>query len=209
MCTCVLFNQNSFLWKVNTTPPVYLFGTLHLPYNTLWDVIPGNVKAAFSSSSDVHLELRLSNSETSESLEECQLLPNGKLIDEILPSDLVTRIENYLESLRRLFPSWLDESLQSSFFRGGLSNSDHLFAAVTQDWKRKKPIWVLNLLSALTEESIRQREKPMLDRFLDNAARHLGKELTALETVNDHCQPFNRLKNDQVSYYNDVCFVLT
>ena len=192
-------NQNSFLWKVDSTPPVYLFGTVHLPYDTLWDAIPDNVKTAFSSSGDIFLELQLSDKETSNSLQECQLLSNNRTIDRVLSPELVTRIEQYLEKIRTLFQAWIDEDPVSSLFRGGGSYSDHLFSAVTHDWKRKKPIWVLSLIGSLTEENIRQRKKPVLDRFLDNAARALGKNLKPLEGVNDHCQPLNRLEDDQAS----------
>jgi uncharacterized protein YbaP (TraB family) len=183
---------------VDSTPPVYLFGTVHLPYDTLWDAIPDNVKTAFSSSGDIFLELQLSDKETSNSLQECQLLSNNRTIDRVLSPELVTRIEQYLEKIRTLFQAWIDEDPVSSLFRGGGSYSDHLFSAVTHDWKRKKPIWVLSLIGSLTEENIRQRKKPVLDRFLDNAARALGKNLKPLEGVNDHCQPLNRLEDDQV-----------
>ena len=27
--------QASFLWRINTTPPSYLFGTIHVPYKGL------------------------------------------------------------------------------------------------------------------------------------------------------------------------------
>lgn len=198
---------------MEVSPPVYIFGTMHFPYTTLWDHLPDNVKSAFSSSGDVYLELKLSSRETSDDLQECQLLPEGITIDSVLSSSLVNRIEKYLERLRRLFPSWLeDDNSRPSFFGGGgSSSSDQLFAAVIQEWRRKKPIWVLTLLSSLTEENIRHRKTPVLDRFFDNAARRLGKNLTALETVNDHCQPLNRLSDAQASYITvwytikDVC----
>ena len=178
---------------------MYIFGTIHLPYNLLWDDIPDNVKTAFSISGDVFLELQLSDEDTSNGLQECQLLPNNKTIDRLLSPELVTRIEQYLERIRQLFPAWIDGDSMSNFFGGGVSSSDHLFNAVTHDWKRKKPIWVFSLISSLTEENIRQRRNLILDRFLDNAARSLGKNLAGLETVNDHCQPLNKLDNDQAS----------
>ena len=185
---------------MEVSPPVYIFGTIHLPYNTLWDRLPENVKGAFSSSRDVFLELQLSSRDTSNSLQECQLLPYDRTIDTVLPSTLVTRIGKYFARVKRLFPGWLDESDRPSLFLGGSSSSsDQLFAAVTHDWRRKKPIWVLTLLSSLTEENIRHRKTPVLDRFFDNIAGRLGKNLTALETPNDHCQPLNRLSDNQAS----------
>lgn len=190
--------QNSYLWRVVVSPPVYIFGTLHLPYTSMWNDIPINVKNSFSESQQLFLELQLSNEETSIGLQNCQILSNDREIDEVLSPDLITRIENYLDKIHRLFPIWLNEGSQSNLIRGGLSFSDQLFASVTHNWRQKKPIWVLALISSLTEDNIIQRKTPVLDFFLDNAARNLGKELGALETVNDHCQPLNRLEDDQV-----------
>lgn len=186
---------------MGVNPPVYLFGTLHVPYSLVWDTIPSNVKTAFSSSRDVFLELKLSDRETSDDLNNCQFLPNSKTIDEVLTPQLVTRIENYFEKIRRLFSGWLADGSRSSLLRGGQSYSNYLFGAIIHEWKRKRPIWVLTLISSLTEENIQLRKKPVLDRFLDNAARSLGKKLAALETVNDHCQPLNRLENNQASLF--------
>ena len=33
---------------------------------------------------------------------------------------------------------------------------------------------------------------------MDNAARRLGKNLAALETASDHCQPLKKLGDDEV-----------
>ncbi len=103
--------QNSYLWKVDTQPPLYLFGTMHVPYTKLWDFIPENVKTAFSSCDEVCLELRLSDDETRQELYNCQLLPGGvESVEEVLSKDMVQRIEQYLESIRKLFSKWLPQS---------------------------------------------------------------------------------------------------
>ena len=36
----------SYLWRVNATPPAYLFGTLHIDVDLLWAHIPQNAKEA-------------------------------------------------------------------------------------------------------------------------------------------------------------------
>ena len=191
--------QNSYLWKVEVTPPVYLFGTLHLPYDSVWDTIPDNVKRAFSSSRDILLELQLSNSETTRHLADCQLLPNNQDIGEVLPSGLVKRISDYLKRIRGRLPAWLNDTPRSTLFRGGVSASDRFFNDVTYNWRHKRPVWVLSLISSLTEENVQVWDKPVLDHFLDNAARKLGKNLTALETPSDHCQPLKKLGDAQAS----------
>ena len=50
----------SYLWKVNATPPAYLFGTVHIDMDLLWDSIPQNAKDAFEVSTShiqcIHLK---------------------------------------------------------------------------------------------------------------------------------------------------------
>ena len=80
-----------------------------------------------------------------------------------------------------------------------LMHSDQLFNAMVGDWEKKRPIWILYLLSSLTEENIRLRKIPLLDLFMDNAAKGLGKRVQAVETARDQCRPLNKLSNEQVS----------
>lgn len=202
---CVLL-QNSYLWRVDVNPPVYLFGTIHAPYASVWNSLPENVKNAFSSSDGIYLELLLSNPDTSRSLVECQLLPNNQDINQVLPSHLVKRIENYLSRVRRLLPSWLNESPRTNFLRGGggQTKSDKFFAEATHNWRRKRPISILALLSSLSEESVQNWDKPALDHFLDNVAKRLNKDIAPLETPNEHCQPLKKLSDSQASLNNQT-----
>ena len=88
---------------------MYLFGTIHVPYTKLWDGIPGNAKIAFSSCDEVCLELELSDETTRKELAECQKLP-GKYdsVEQLLSKEMVNRIEKYFESVKRVFPQWLN-----------------------------------------------------------------------------------------------------
>lgn len=47
------------LWRVNTSPPSYLFGTIHVPYSLVWDGIANNSKTAFLLADKVYFELDL------------------------------------------------------------------------------------------------------------------------------------------------------
>jgi hypothetical protein len=40
----------SFLWEIESNPPSYFFGTIHVPYTRVWDAIPHNAKKAFERS---------------------------------------------------------------------------------------------------------------------------------------------------------------
>lgn len=114
-----MHSQNSYLWKIDASPPIYLFGTMHVPYTKLWKYIPDNAKVAFSSSEDLCVELRLSDSNTLSELNKCQRLPKDTPIADLLSMEVRTRIKNYLQRIRILLPNWLKESGVSSLFGGG------------------------------------------------------------------------------------------
>ena len=198
----ILYLQNSYLWKVNVQPPVYFFGTMHVPYTTLWNNIPTNAKTAFSGSDDLCLELKLSEKSTLDTLANCQLLPAGQTVSNVLATDLIEKIKRYFQKIRQLLPNWLGRG-RSSWIGRGRSFSDRLLDAMIYNWEKKRPIWILILLSSLTEENIRLRNVPVLDQFLDNAAGKMNKTVQALETVDDQCRPLNRLTHQQVSEYKE------
>lgn len=111
--------QNSYLWKIDASPPIYLFGTMHVPYTKLWEYIPENAKVAFSSSEDLCIELKLSDDSTVNELAKCQGLPRDVTLDEVLSFEVRVRIKNYLERIRQLLPDWLEISSLSSLLGGG------------------------------------------------------------------------------------------
>ena len=47
------------LWRVNTDPPSYFFGTIHVPYTLVWDGLSENVMRAFLEAENVYFELDL------------------------------------------------------------------------------------------------------------------------------------------------------
>lgn len=172
-----------------------------MPYTTLWEHIPENAKTAFSSSEDLCVELRLSDPTTLSELSNCQYLPKGQTLDQVISAELHQKISSYLARIRVLLPNWLGETSASSFF--GRRLSDQLFSAMVSGWERKRPIWILLMLSSITEQNIKLRTIPMLDLFLDNAATGMGKRVQAMETPRDHCRPLNRLSAKQVRERNE------
>ncbi len=92
------------------SPPVYLFGTLHIPYTTLWDSIPENAKTAFSSSEELCLELKLLDPKTASELSNCKMLPSGESLEDRLSLETIGRIQSYLDKIQQLFPRWMGSS---------------------------------------------------------------------------------------------------
>ena len=129
------------LWRVNTSPPSYLFGTIHVPYSLVWEGIANNSKTAFFLADKVYFELDLTQAtaETSDDndAEDCQLLPNNKTISEVASPELNQRLEAHLDWVRGKMSSWLTEEQKEA----GL-NSTFIFSALTAGWDKKRPLWL-------------------------------------------------------------------
>jgi len=75
--------KKSFLWRVESTPPSYFFGTIHVPYVRVWDAIPQNAKQAFAASKRVFFELDLTKANTITALGSCQALPRNRHLSQV------------------------------------------------------------------------------------------------------------------------------
>lgn len=184
------------MWKIETTPPVYLFGTMHVPYKKIWSGIPDNVKSVLSLSKHLSVELRLTDPETQRNLSACRYLPKNKTLETVLPEELYVRVLQYLAQVQNLFPNWL-------FGKGGVNGfsrmqSDQLFYSMIGNYKNLRPVWLLMLLSSLSRENVQERRIPLLDMFLDRAADGVGKSVEAVEVYKDQCRPFNKLNETKV-----------
>ena len=51
-CTLDVKEEKTFLWRIDTFPPSYFFGTIHVPYTRVWDAVSENTKKAFQVSQD-------------------------------------------------------------------------------------------------------------------------------------------------------------
>lgn len=187
--------STSFLWRVATEPPSYFFGTIHVPYSRVWDYIPDNVKRAFDASDAVFFELDLTDPKTINALTNCQLLPAGQSLADILPADLYVRLKKHLDYVRTQMPSWMGPEQ-----RGRGLYSDYLFSAITGNWERKRPIWVMLMINSLTESDVKSRGIPVLDLYLAQEAERRNKRMGAVERVQEQCVPLNSLNFSQVVF---------
>ena len=97
------------LWRVNTQPPSYFFGTIHVPYTRVWDAVSDNAKKAFKESDQVYFELDLTNPYTIASLTSCQLLPRGLNLSQVLPPGIYRRLRDHLGWVRQEMAGWITE----------------------------------------------------------------------------------------------------
>ena len=184
---------NSFLWALERNPPVYFFGTIHVPYTKVWDHIPANSEQAFYESHNIFFELDLTDSVTQHTLAKCQILPGGTQLREVIPRTLFRRIRRHLSYIKRTFPRWMTREQRDM----GL-NPVNLFMSMTKDWRRKRPIWIMLLLNALNEYDTKNRGTSVLDTFLIREASLLNKRKGSIESVEEQCGPLNALNNSQV-----------
>ncbi|KAK4009268.1 Uncharacterized protein APZ42_012621 [Daphnia magna] len=187
--------STSFLWRIAAEPPSYFFGTIHVPYSRVWDYVPENVKRAFDASDAVFFELDLTDPNTISALTSCQLLPVGQSLGDVLPADLFARLKRHLDYVKAVMPSWMSPDQ-----RGRGLYADYLFSAITGNWERKRPIWVMLMVNSLTESDIKSRGIPVLDLYLAQEAERRNKRMGAVERVEEQCVPLNGLNFSQVVF---------
>lgn len=151
------------------------------------------MKKSFHRADQIHFELDLMDPNTVSTLAKCQLLPQGEYLSNVIPSELYRRLKRHLNYVKDMMPSWMTTEQQGR----GLY-ADYLFNAITGNWERKRPIWVMLMVNSLTESDIKARGIPVLDLYLAQEARRLGKTTGGVEQVAEQCLPLNELNFTQV-----------
>lgn len=180
---------------MDRNPPVYFFGTIHVPYTKVWDYIPLNSKRAFKKANNVYFELDLTDQGNLKILEQCKTLPHGIKLRSVLPTALYKRIETHLHYIRGKLSEWItfEQKLM------GL-NPLQLYQQLTKNWHRKRPIWILLLVEKLTEYYVKLLAQglPVLDTYLMQEARSNHKKVGSIERVKEQCHVLNKLNNSEV-----------
>ncbi|KAF6106808.1 TraB domain containing 2A [Phyllostomus discolor] len=114
------------MWTIKRDPPSYFFGTIRVPYTRVWDFIPDSSKEAFQQSSIVYFELDLTDPYTISALTSCQMLPQGKNLQDVLPRDIYCRLKHHLEYVKVMMPSWM------------APDQHDLYLAQEAEWLRKQ-----------------------------------------------------------------------
>ena len=185
----------TFLWRIRRKKASYMFGTIHVPYTRVWASIPNKVKRALQSSDRVMFELNLLDPQTELSLFECQLLPKGVKARDVLPNNTYSRIVRHLEYVQTQMPVWMSLKQRVKGIQ-----ADYMFKALTSNWERKRPFWILLMINSLTEQDIKMRDVQVLDKFLALEAQRLNKDTGAVERVEEQCHPLNQLNSSLVLF---------
>lgn len=192
-------NGRIFLWKVrgpSLQRPSYLFGTIHVRYTKVWPSVARKVRRALESAGQVMFELNLLDPRTISDLTECQMLPRGQRLRDIVPKSVHRRLRKHLDYIKEQMPQWVSTTTGQN----RQLYAEYLFNMMTSNWERKRPIWIIVMVNSLTEQDIRSRGVPVLDMFLAQEAKRLNKKTGALETVEDQCQPLNQLNMTQAVF---------
>ena len=184
--------RNSFLWTIERDPPSYFFGTIHVPYDRVWQHVPNNTKEAFLHTQNVYFELDLTDPYTMSALAECQLIPDGGRLSDILPPQLYLRLQRYLSHLKTTLASSTPGTQRGLYV-------NYMFNAITGNWQRKRPVWVMLMVNSLTRDYLRAQGTPVLDLYLAQQAARLRKRTGAVERVDEQCLPLNQLDLPQVN----------
>lgn len=187
--------RDTFLWRIDTKPPSYFFGTIHVPYTRVWDAVSTNTKKAFHAADKVYFELDLTNPYTIAALTSCQLLPRGLNLSQVLPPDVYSRLRGHLAWVKDQMSGWVTNQQRNR----GL-HPDYLYSAITGNWERKRPVWAMLMVNGLTKGDIASRGFPVLDLYLAQMAAKLKKKVGAVERVEEQCQPLNGLTYGQVIF---------
>lgn len=188
-------DKDSFLWRIDTQPPSYFFGTIHVPYTRVWDAVSPNTRKAFKASDKVYFELDLTNPYTIAALTSCQLLPRGLNLSQVLPPSVYSGLVSHLAWVKEEMSHWVTEEQ-----RGRGLHPDYLYSAITGNWQRKRPVWAMLMVNGLTAGDIASRGFPVLDLYLAQMAANLKKKVGAVERVEEQCAPLNGLTYGQVIF---------
>lgn len=172
---------------------MYIFGSIHRPYTSVWPHIPRNVKRAFKSSKKIYFEVDLTSYQYLTRILKCQYLPNQQTLKDILPQDVFRKLQNYLNYIQTQVPDWLDYRVN----KDPDEYPDEVFEHMMRHWERKRPIWILLQLATFRKELVQTRSILPLDSYMFYRSQKAGKSVGHLESPEEHCG-INNLNSNQV-----------
>ncbi|KAL6723528.1 hypothetical protein Aduo_018520 [Ancylostoma duodenale] len=99
---------------------------------------------------------------------------------------------------RRSLISWAQsrETHQPDLYR----KAKEMYENLVGNWERKRPEWLLFALFQLCENLLDRPTSPMLDVFLANKAYEEEKQIRAIETTQEQCNPIRSLTQEEIIF---------
>lgn len=160
--------------------------------------VSDRVREAFSYSDTVLLEIDLRNEDTVKRLIRCKNLKRKQTTASYLHPKLHQRIKEFMEKFQRA----LINSLQGQEVQGDDSYrmAKDIYDSIVGNWDRKRPEWLLFALYQLCENLINRPSTPMLDVFLANKAHEEEKQIRAIETTREQCNPIATVSQEEIIF---------
>ena len=98
-----------------------------------------------------------------------------------------------MEYLETVIPTWATEKNPM------VNDNESIFSALTSNWQKKRPIWIVILLQSCNEILISSIKDPPLDYHLTILADEEKKTVSSVETAEEQCSLFNDLNKTVVS----------
>ncbi|CAD5220968.1 unnamed protein product [Bursaphelenchus xylophilus] len=197
---CKTHQRSTYLWSV-TSPKTnthnFLFGTIHVAYDQVWDSVSAKVKEALNQVQGVVFELALHDPETVNGLIDCKQLEYGKSLKTILPQSMFQRLKQYIKRKKqRLIRNSDSKKSKKEIW----SQINHLIGS----WESRRPVWLLFLLYQLNEQEYYKESDslsvPMFDAYLAHSAKEKGKKLYSIESPTEQCNPLIRVNKQQIIF---------
>lgn len=160
--------QTPILWKLETQPPSWLFGTIHIPDPRV-NQLPPTAKVIFDKSDIVLTEIPMESAD----LQFIQLntqRSDGKKLSDVLSKDIQARLDNYLKSINILGGSTLFQPLKT---------------------------WAVFATLSLIEAQIKHPLTTPLDLNIYQSAKQQGKQVGGLETTAEQLGYFDRFTEEE------------
>ncbi|VDO85358.1 unnamed protein product [Heligmosomoides polygyrus] len=188
--------------------------TVHKDSKSVPFAVSDRVREAFSYSDTVLLEIDLRNEDTVKRLIRCKNLKRKQTTASYLHPKLHQRIKECesfykffvfdgvgcgLELFMEKFQRALINSLQGQEVQGDDSYrmAKDIYDSIVGNWDRKRPEWLLFALYQLCENLINRPSTPMLDVFLANKAHEEEKQIRAIETTREQCNPIATVSQEE------------
>ncbi|MGV6809086.1 MAG: TraB/GumN family protein [bacterium] len=172
--------QVPILWKLETQPPAWLFGTIHIP-NPSVNQLPPAAQIIFNQSDYVLTEIPMELSDMT-AIAQLMKRTDGKRLREVLPPTIRQRLQQYFNEI-------------------GLTNG----LSALQDMQT----WAVYASLALLEAQIKHPLAKALDTNIYETAKKQGKQVGGLETIFEQVGYFKQFSEaEQIELLNDALKVI-
>jgi uncharacterized protein YbaP (TraB family) len=167
-----------FLWRIDGSGrPTYLYGTIHVPDPRVVD-LPSSVAAAFGASQAVFTEIRM-DSATQMGVQAKVMLPDDQHLKDVVGQPLFDRLSKAVDrSLPKDVPAAMGAMLSSLLDK-------------MKPWAAMSYVELLEFLPDMLAG------RQALDAMLFDRAQKDGKEVGALETVDEQLAVFEGFTNEE------------